>query len=116
MIERNDGFYDIYDLKTALLNKTSITKGERSRRRFIDYVEEGVAQLANYSEYFDYSKNCQFASEKYGIKVKNPNLVLVVGNFENANKTEIQEASRRLKNLTIIDYDSFLQLFLLSSL
>lgn len=116
MVERDDGFYDIYDLKTALLNKPSITKGERNRRRFIDYVEEGVAQLANYLEYFDYSKNCHFAYEKYGVKIKNPNLVLVVGNFENANKTEIQEASRRLKNLTIIDYDSFLQLFLLSSM
>jgi hypothetical protein len=112
MIEREDGFYDIYDLKTALLNKTSITKGGRSRRRFIDYVEDGIAQLANYEEYFTFSKNCEYAFSKYGIKVNQPNLILVVGNFDNANKTEIEEASRRLKNITIIDYDSFLQLFL----
>lgn len=112
MIEREDGFYDIYDLKTALLNKTSLTKGNRNRRRFIDYVEEGVAQLANYEEYFEYSENCKHALNKYEIKVKQPNLVLVVGNFDNVNKIEIEEASRKLKNITIIDYDSFLQLFL----
>jgi hypothetical protein len=115
MIEREDGFYDIYDLKTALLDKKSLTKGERSRRRFIDYIEEGVAQLANYEEYFIYAKNCEYALNKYGIKVDKPNLVLVVGNFDNVNKTEIEEASRRLKNITIIDYDSFLQLFLLTN-
>lgn len=114
MIERDDGYYDIYDLKTALLNKKKITKGKRSRRRFIDYVEEGVAQLANYAEYFDYAKNREHALQKYGIQVKNPNLILIVGNYDNVNKTEVEEASRRLKNFTIIDYDSFLQLFLLS--
>lgn len=112
MIESENGFYDIYDLKTALLNKTSLTKGKRNRRRFIDYVEEGVAQLANYEEYFEFSKNCKYALDNYGIRVRKPNLVLVVGNFDNVNKTEIEEASRRLKNITIIDYDSFLQLFL----
>lgn len=112
MIEREDGFYDIYDLKTALLNKNSLTKGERRRRRFIDYVEEGIAQLANYKEYFTYPNNSEYALNKYGIKVNQPNVVLVVGNFDNANKTEIEEASRRLKDISIIDYDTFLQLFL----
>lgn len=113
MIERGNGFYDIYDLKTALLNKTSLTKGKRSRRDFISYVRDGVSQLANYEEYFKSSKNCEYALNEYGIRVKAPNLVLVVGNFDNVNKTEIEEASRQLKDsITIIDYDSFLQLFL----
>ncbi len=97
LIERNDGYYDIYDLKTAVLGKESITKGKRRRRRFIDYVEEGVAQLSNYAEYFEYSKNRQFALEKYNIRIDNPNLVLVVGNMENADKTEVEEACSRAR-------------------
>lgn len=115
MIEREDGYYDIYDLKTAVLDKENITKGQRRRRRFIDYVEEGVAQLANYAEYFTFSKNCEYALKRYKIKVKNPNLILVVGNYDNVNKTEVEEACRRLNsNISIIDYDSLLQMFLLS--
>lgn len=113
MIEREDGFYDIYDLKTALLNKARVTKSTRNTRQFIDYVGNGIAQLANYEEYFEYSKNCEHAFNKYGIKVNKPNLILVVGNFDNVNKTEIEQASRPLKDhISIIDYDSFLQLFL----
>jgi hypothetical protein len=111
-VERNDGFYDIYDLKTAALTKQKITKGLRRRRRFIDYVQEGIAQLANYKEYFSYQKNRDYAKEKYGIEISDPNLTLIVGNYENANLKEIQEACRQLDNINIMDYDSLVQLFL----
>jgi hypothetical protein len=114
MIERADGYFDIYDLKTAALDKRSITKGEWRRRRFIDYVEEGIAQLAHYADYFRFPLNLQHAYEKYKIRVLDPKLVLVVGNFENASRDEISEACRRLNNVSIIDYDTLMQLFLMS--
>ncbi|WP_413190265.1 Shedu anti-phage system protein SduA domain-containing protein [Psychrobacter sp. AT9] len=112
LIKRSDGYYDIYDLKTAALAKKNITKGGRKRRRFIDYVEEGVAQLANYEEYFTYQKNSDFAKEKYGIEVKNPKLVLVVGSWENSSPEEVVQARRRYAGIEIIDYDTFCQLFI----
>jgi hypothetical protein len=112
LVERSDGFYDIYDLKTAALTKLKITKGLRRRRRFIDYVQEGIAQLANYREYFSYSNNRAYAKEKYGIEISDPNLTLIVGNYENANLKEIQEACRPLDNINIMDYDSLVQLFI----
>ena len=112
LIKRSDGYYDIYDLKTAALAKKNITKGGRKRRRFIDYVEEGVAQLANYEEYFTYQKNSDFAKKKYGIEVKNPKLVLVVGSWENSSPEEVVQARRRYAGIEIIDYDTFCQLFI----
>ena len=69
LLERVDGRVDIYDLKTAALDRVSLTKGPRSRRRFIDYVEEGIAQLANYREYFTFAKNVEYTREKYGVTV-----------------------------------------------
>ena len=33
MVKRNDGFYDIYDLKTAALEKPKITKGKRKKEQ-----------------------------------------------------------------------------------
>jgi hypothetical protein len=106
LIQREDGLYDIYDLKTAALTKVKVTKGKRSRRRFIDYIEEGVAQLAHYEEYFQYPENQQYAFESYGVKINNPRLFLVAGNLENVNKEQVDEACRRLRNFTLIDYDT----------
>lgn len=116
IVVRVDGCCDIYDLKTALLDRRSVTKGERRRRRFIDYVEEGIAQLANYREYFEYSANAEHAFEKYGMKVTSPDLVLVVGNWDNTSPHEVLEASRRYPEIRIIDYDTLCHLFLSSDL
>lgn len=112
IVRREDGVYDIYDLKTALLDKTTIVKGPRRRRRFIDYVEEGAAQLANYREYFRYSKNQQLAKDKYGIEVHNPKLILITGNWDNANLEEIDEACRRYNEISILDFDTLAHLFI----
>ncbi|NKD14626.1 Shedu anti-phage system protein SduA domain-containing protein [Aeromonas caviae] len=112
LVQRADGYFDIYDLKTALLTKKSITKGERKRRRFIDYVSDGIAQLANYSEYFSYPQNAKLAKEKYGIEVKDPKLVLVVGDWDNSCQEKITQALRAYKNIEVIDYDTLCKLFI----
>jgi hypothetical protein len=72
MIKRDDGFYDIYDLKRPLTRHATIVKGPRRRRRFIDYVSEGIAQLAHYAEYFAHDRNRRYAEERYGIRIKEP--------------------------------------------
>ena len=112
LIKREDGFFDIYDLKTAALAKLNVTKGGRKRRRFIDYVEEGVAQLVNYKEYFDYPKNADYAKNKYGIEINEPKLVLVVGNWENSLPEEVNQARRRYPYIEVIDYDTFCHMFI----
>ncbi|MDT3419638.1 hypothetical protein QF008_001369 [Pseudomonas protegens] len=112
LIKRKDGYYDICDLKTAKLERSSVTKAERKRRRFIDYVAEGIAQLANYREYFQYPKNAALAKEKYGIKIKNPRLILVVGSWDNFNEQEVAQACRQYKDLEVIDYDTITQLYM----
>lgn len=113
LVQRDDGFYDIYDLKTALMDRPRITKAARKRRRFIDYVEEGIAQLANYREYFSYPKNAALAMEKYGVKVSDPKLVLVVGSWENVDPTEVEQACRKYGGLIkVVDYDTVCQMFI----
>lgn len=116
LVQRYDGYYDVYDLKTAALRNRKLTKGKRRRRRFIDYVEEGAAQLANYREYFSYPGNLDHARNKYGVEFKDPKYVLIVGNYENADPVEIQEASRKLDNIIVFDYDTLVQLFLGSAM
>jgi hypothetical protein len=116
MLEREDGSYDICDLKTAIMRKARITKGQHRRRRFIDYVDEGTGQLANYAEYFKFKKNAEWAWSRYKVRVDNPRLILIVGNYENAPREEIEEASRKLRpNYQIIDYDTLNAFFLQKS-
>lgn len=115
MLERTDGLYDICDLKTARSERTSLTKGGHRRRRFIDYVQEGISQLANYQEYFQFEKNREHAWSRHRVKVVNPKLILIVGNYENASIEELREASRTIPaHYTVIDYDSLNALFVRS--
>lgn len=113
LVRRSDGYYDIYDLKTALLNKKKITRKGRSRRSFIEVVSDGIVQLANYREYFQYPKNADFAKNKYGIEISNPKLVLIVGSWENFDVNEVNQAMRQYAKqpIEIIDYDTLCQMF-----
>ncbi len=114
LIERPDGYFDIVDFKLAGIHKKKLTKASRKRRRFIDYVCEGIAQLSNYEFYFSFEGNQKHALEKFGVKVRNPNLMLVIGNDENYIKQEVEEALRVFKNskLKIVDYDTLISKFL----
>ncbi|WP_174803501.1 Shedu anti-phage system protein SduA domain-containing protein [Martelella limonii] len=106
-ILRRDGYFDIADFKLAAIDKKSLTRGKRSRRRFIDYVNEGLSQLANYQSYFGFDKNKEYAWEKYNIKVDNPKKILIVGSMENSNPEEIHQALRAYdSSYSIIDYDA----------
>jgi predicted P-loop ATPase len=71
-----------------------------------------VSQLANYREYFRYEQNANYAKEKYGIEVKDPNLVLVVGSYENSHPDQIIQACRKYDNVSVIDYDTLCQIYL----
>ena len=114
LLKMANGFYDLCDLKTPLLEKTTLTKDKHARRRFIDYVQEGIAQLANYEHYFSFSQNSDYAKHEFEISVRDPQLILVVGNYENVDINQVHEASRMLKpNITIIDYDTLNANFLL---
>lgn len=113
MTEREDGFFDIADLKTIADESKSVTIGAHKRRTFTYYVNKGIAQLSNYKEYFKYKKNRDYAFSKYKIKINKPKLYLVVGSYDNVNDEEVKEACRfYIEDLVIIDYDTLNSLYL----
>lgn len=113
-IQRQDGFWDVYDLKLPLLDRVRLTRGERRRRRFVDYVSEGIAQLAHYKQFLAVPEHRELAYERYGVRFDSPRFGLIVGNFENVNQAAIEEASRQLDKFELFDYDTILQLYLAS--
>ncbi len=79
----------------------------------MDYVNEGVAQLAHYADgYLAQPENRAFLEQKYGGSFENPRLGLIVGSEENLSPDRLAEAKRALRELAIIDYDSLVHLFL----
>lgn len=111
-----DGYWDVYDLKLPLLEKDTITIGARRRRRFVASVEEGIAQLAHYREFLAYNSHRIQAREKYKIDFRDePRFGLIVGNFENVYRAEVDEAMRRLNRFELLDYDTLIQLYLAKS-
>jgi hypothetical protein len=114
-VRRKDGFWDVYDLKLPLLDTSKITKGPRRRRQFIAPVKEGIAQLAHYREFLEHGPHQEQAKRKYGVELNNPRFGLVVGNFENVDTTEIEEASRCYLDFELFDYDTLMQIYLAES-
>ena len=108
---RNDGFYDILDLKTSALKKKSITIGDTSRMRFNAYVSEMISQLVGYERYFKLEKNYKWVLKKYDIKIKNPKLIGIVGSFQNFDRYQVDLALEQYKdNIAILSYSDLINL------
>ncbi len=108
---RNDGFYDILDLKTSALKKKSITIGDTSRMRFNAYVSELISQLVGYERYFKLEKNYKWVLKKYGIKIRNPKLIGIVGSFQNFDRSQVDLALEQYKdNIAILSYSDLINL------
>lgn len=115
-VRRADGKYDIVDFKLARLDKP-VTGGKRRRRGFNSYVSNGIQQLANYAEYFNYEGNADYAMKRFGISVNTPNLYLIVGSRETVDEAEVRQAMRQYEGtrLKIVDFDTLISGLLVSA-
>ncbi|EPN4480375.1 Shedu anti-phage system protein SduA domain-containing protein [Klebsiella aerogenes] len=112
LLQRVDDYYDICDFKKGLTKRKSLTKGERRRRRFVDDVNEGLAQLDNYEEYFKFTQNAQHALDRFNVEVHMPRKILIIGNIENAKQDEVEQALRGRANTLVVDYDSLVSSYI----
>lgn len=123
LIKNKDGYCDILDIKTGAVGANSIVKfkkmsgGGKTRMRFIDYVDELLAQLDDYKKYFNYKENREWAEQKYGIKVNNPRLIGIVGNYNNFENKDVSKILERYKNeIYLISYHDLANLLISKNL
>lgn len=88
LMKREDGYYDIVDLKRALL-KTPIIVGPVDRKRFGEYVNNLFAQLATYEDYFNNLQNAEWAEMNYGVRLSSARLIGIVGNYQSFEREEV---------------------------
>lgn len=115
MVVDREGEGHVCEVKLPLLERTSLTTGGHRRRRFVNAVTEGIAQLANYREFLSYDRHCRAIYDAYGITIKEPRVILLVGSADNYDPEEVRQAQRMLQPFELIDYDSLRALYLLKS-
>jgi len=111
LLERADGCFDILDLKRAALRYDSIVVGKKGRLRFNSYVSELVAQLAGYEKYFGNPNRREWALAQYGVRIANPRLIGVVGNYDNFDIRRVKLALQPYRdNIVILSYQDLIDL------
>jgi hypothetical protein len=103
------------EVKLPLLGRTSLTTGGHRQRKFISPVTDGVAQLANYKEYFSFEVHNHLLYERHGVLIDSPRSILLIGSEENYDEVEVAQAQRMLQPFELIDYDTVRALFLTRS-
>jgi hypothetical protein len=110
-----EGKAHLCEVKLPLLGRTSLTTGGHRRRRPIAAVAEGIAQLANYKDYFSFEVHNNLLHERYGVLIDEPRSILLIGSSENYDEAEVVQAQRMLQPFELIDYDTVRALFLARS-
>lgn len=100
-----NGFSDIVDFKLPFV-KSSTIRGKNNRKRFSADLNEYIAQLREYRNYFDDPNNREYTEITKGIKVKKPRKYLIIGqrtDFEDSDWIDIQDDYKDLHLVTYTD-------------
>jgi hypothetical protein len=102
LLERvTDGYCDILDIK---LPDKGMLVGRDDRRRFSYAVEDAIAQVSEYREYFNDPRNIENIEKKYGIRIYKPNIVVLIGDSKNIDVEELIKIRDRRKDGEVVTY------------
>lgn len=110
LMQRDDGYFDILDLKRGLLLRP-VVKGKPGRLRFTDYVSELIAQLNGYRRYFATERNREWALRKRAVRVSNPRLIGIVGNYDTFERDRVERVCQRYQDhIVLLSYSDVVDL------
>jgi len=87
-----------------------LTLGQRGRRRLSSQIFEAIAQLRNYSEFFESPDNREEFKRKYGMDIYKPRLVVVLGrDYGELTRNETIKLRSQFPDVEILTYGDLLQ-------
>jgi hypothetical protein len=101
-----DGYCDILDIK---LPDKKLLAGRDERRRFSYEVEDAIAQVSEYREYFNDPSNRENIEKTHGIKIYKPNILVLVGDSTNIDVEELIRIRDRRKDGEVITYSDIVR-------
>lgn len=110
LLEREDGYYDILDLKLGLWGE-NFTQGKWNRLKFSSYANTLIGQLRGYHRYFSTKENATWALTNKGIKVSKPILIGIAGNHNNFIRPDVDIALESYaKDTILMSYNELVEL------
>ncbi len=107
LLERvNDGYCDILDIK---LPEKNLIVGSEDRRRFSSDVDEAIAQVSVYREYFDDPQKRTDIETEYTVKILKPNVLVLIGDSSNVNAEDLIKEKDRRKDGEVISFDDIIK-------
>jgi hypothetical protein len=67
-------------------------------------VDEALAQVSEYRDYFDESKNRKYIETKYDLKILKPNVLVLIGDSANIDREELIKIKDRRKDGEVVTY------------
>ena len=101
-----DGYCDILDIK---LPDKRVLVGPDERRRFSAAVEDAIAQVSEYREYFDDPRNRENIERMHGIRVYKPNILVLIGDGKNIDVEKLIGIRDRRKEGEVITYSELVR-------
>jgi len=96
LLERvTDEYCDILDIK---LPDKRVLVGQDERRRFSHDVEDAIAQVSEYREYFDDPRNRENIQKTQQIKILKPNILVLIGDSKNIDIEDLIRIRDRRKD------------------
>ncbi|MES9771577.1 Shedu anti-phage system protein SduA domain-containing protein, partial [Priestia megaterium] len=102
-----NGFSDIIEFKLPDLKGKAIV-GKINRETFSAEINSYISQTRSYEEYFEDPNNRAYVEEKYGLKVRYPKRVLVMGRRWMLSSDEWRALENDYRNITIRTYDDLI--------
>ncbi|WP_130285982.1 hypothetical protein [Aquimarina brevivitae] len=110
MMEKEDGTYDILDLKLGLLS-ANFAFGDWTNSYFSSYAQKLLGQLAGYRRYFSNPENATWAKDNLGIVVDKPKLIGIAGNHNNFDREIVNTALEgNIDDFNLISYNELTDL------
>lgn len=107
LLERvTDGYCDVLDIK---LPDKKILVGSDERGRFSCAVEDAIAQVNEYREYFSDPRNRENTEKAHDIKIYKPNILVLIGGSSNINVEELIRIRDRRKDGEVITYSDLIR-------
>jgi hypothetical protein len=105
--QKIDGNIDIFELKTP---QESLVKDKRGKTSFYAKINDYIAQVIQYSEYFEDQENRNLFKKKHALDIqKKIDVVIVAGRDSDLDKKQLHDEMRRRSNhLDIITFDDIL--------
>ncbi|MEY8757938.1 hypothetical protein AB9M93_26220 [Peribacillus frigoritolerans] len=106
-ITEPNGYSNIIEFKLPGLRASAVV-GQTNREAFSAQINSYIAQTNVYEEYFEDPNNRAYVKEKYGLNVRYPDRVLVVGRRWMFDTHDWKRIQRDYRNITIRTFDDLI--------